>query len=71
MFNRFSVKYFVQVKIIVSRPVHDAALDEHEEDGDQDSGAEETQAENEAEPSDENEGVAEIIGGQQEIVLWR
>lgn len=37
VFNKFSVKYFVQVKIILSRPVHDAALDREEDD--QDSGA--------------------------------
>lgn len=63
------MKYFVQVKMILSRPVHDAALDREEDE--QDSGADDNKDNEQEESADENEGVAEVIGGQQEIVLWR
>ena len=66
VFNKFSVRYMVQVKVIVSKPqIEEAEHDEFEQQyGQEDGGDEEKQSECEFEDP-------AIIGGQQEIVLWR
>ena len=61
VFNKFSVRYFVRVKIMLRRQ----AKSKIDEDGDL-----EEQNENQ-ESNDEDQAVAQIIGAEQEVTLFQ